>query len=51
MIAPTAVPLPPMRPNNGMHPTPHKRAFHVSCVGARVMPGVRLRVYIDWVNK
>jgi hypothetical protein len=26
--------------NNGMHPTPHQRAFHVRCEGARVMPGV-----------
>ena len=28
-------------PNNGMHPTPLQRAFHESCAGARVMPGVR----------
>ncbi|MCA1568213.1 MAG: hypothetical protein LC803_21725 [Acidobacteria bacterium] len=27
--------------NNGMHPTPFKRASHASCVGARLMPGVR----------
>jgi hypothetical protein len=28
--------------NNGMHPTPHHEHSHVRCVGARVMPGVRL---------
>jgi hypothetical protein len=28
-------------PNNGMHPTPHQRASHARCAGARVMPGVR----------
>jgi hypothetical protein len=28
-------------PNNGMHPTPPKRASHGRCLGARVMPGVR----------
>ena len=28
-------------PNNGMHPTPLHGASHASCVGARVMPGVR----------
>jgi hypothetical protein len=28
--------------NNGMHPTPHQHASHVSCLGARVMPGVIL---------
>jgi hypothetical protein len=27
--------------NNGMHPTPLQQQFHVTCVGARVMPGVR----------
>jgi hypothetical protein len=27
--------------NNGMHPTPLQRVCHDSCVGARVMPGVR----------
>lgn len=27
--------------NNGMHPTPRHRVSHESCVGARVMPGVR----------
>jgi len=26
--------------NNGLHPTPHQRASHGSCGGARVMPGV-----------
>jgi len=26
--------------NNGMHPTPHHEVSHVSCAGARVMPGV-----------
>ena len=31
-------------PNNGMHPTPHHEASHGSCVGARVMPGVRLLI-------
>jgi hypothetical protein len=27
--------------NNGMHPTPQKRASHARWAGARVMPGVR----------
>jgi hypothetical protein len=33
--------------NNGMHPTPHQRVSHVSCVGARVMPGVRRYLLIE----
>ena len=39
--------------NNGMHPTPPHGASHVRCVGARVMPGVRLlrvmRTYKFWL--
>jgi len=27
--------------NIGMHPTPRQQVFHVRCIGARVMPGVR----------
>src|SRR5678816_4476965 len=30
----------PSPPNNGMHPTPLKRASHARRMGARVMPGV-----------
>jgi len=42
MALSSAVAVAVTRPNNGMHPTPLQRASHVRCVGARVMPGVRL---------
>src|SRR5687768_3334756 len=35
-------------PNNGMHPTPHHEASHVSCAGARVMPSVG-RNNLEWL--
>ena len=35
--------------NNGMHPTPRHAASHAACVGARVMPGVRLLSIRRWV--
>ncbi len=34
-------------PKNGMRPTPHQRASHARCVGARVMPGVRLLITME----
>jgi hypothetical protein len=34
---------PQTQSNKGMHPTPRQRASHVGRMGARAMPGVRLR--------
>lgn len=37
--------------NNGIHPTPRQPAPHVSCVGARVMPGLeRMNSNADKIN-
>jgi len=38
-----------MLPNNGMHPTPLHEVSHEACVGARVMPGVRLLILLGRV--